>query len=58
MSAGKSLTPIQGRLINIGTQQPETAPLPTRYNNAWRPLHMDKWKRMEYSNTLAIDGST
>jgi hypothetical protein len=26
----KSLTPIQGRLINIGTQQPETAPLPTQ----------------------------
>jgi hypothetical protein len=58
---GKSLTPIQGRLINIGTQQPETAPLPytTATNNAWEAS--STWTNgsvWNIPNTLAIDGST
>jgi hypothetical protein len=58
---GKSLTPIQGRLINIGTQQPETAPLPytTVANNAWEIS--STWTNgtvWNIPNTLGVDGST
>ncbi|MBC5841314.1 T9SS type A sorting domain-containing protein [Flavobacterium sp. F-380] len=58
---GKSLTAIQGRLINIGTPQPETAPLPytTAANTAWETS--STWTNgsvWNIPNTLAIDGST
>jgi hypothetical protein len=56
---GKSLTPIQGRLINIGTQQPETAPLPTQQLQIMhgRPLAWTNGSVWNIPNTLAIDGS-
>ena len=58
---GKSLTPIQGRLINIGTPQPETAPLPytTKANTAWETS--STWTNgpvWNIPNTLAVDGLT
>jgi hypothetical protein len=59
---GKTITPINGKLRNIGTQQPETAPLPytTRVggqdwstDNTW--TNFPVW---DVPNSVAIDGTT
>ena len=59
---GKSVSAINGKLRNIGTQQPDTAPLPytSRINNQdWSQdntwTYYDVW---DVPNSLAIDGST
>ncbi|UQD56262.1 LamG-like jellyroll fold domain-containing protein [Flavobacterium sp. K5-23] len=59
---GKTITTINGKLRNIGTQQPETAPLPytTRISDQdWSTD--DTWTNFpvwDAPNSVAIDGST
>jgi hypothetical protein len=59
---GKSITAIKGKLRNIGSQQPDTAPLPyyTRVNNQdWS--QDDTWKNFsvwDAPNSLGIDNRT
>ena len=59
---GKSISAINGKLRNIGTQQPDTAPLPytSRISNQDWPqddtwTYYDVW---DVPNSLAIDGTT
>ena len=58
---GKSVVALKGKLRNIGTQQPETAPLPytTSTNNAWE--NSSTWTNgsvWNIPNTVGVDGST